>query len=229
MARNGAYKIIEGHKNKPHSKKSALQWQYYAKVIEFRNISDNDTSRVRVFATIYKDSSCAIDIQPFENFPKQRIENLGDVPEQQNGHTLSYDEQMAMLMRVVAICKSNYNYSVNNFIHLRVYLESMGDFNVYVSERYDSLLQNGYDTDKYEAFYMTLNSSYLTEDLKLIFNDYKIVCDSEPSFLYPRQIGYSQFASNNKLKKKYTLDYVYSGMFAEYRIIKVEKTGNDIE
>lgn len=197
-------------KNLPYNDK------YYARVIEFRNISDNDTSRVRVFATIYKDSSCAIDIQPFENFPKQRIENLGDVPEQQNGHTLSYDEQMAMLMRVVAICKSNY--CVNNFIHLRAYLESMGDFNVYVSERYDSLLQ--YDTDKYEAFYMTLNSSYLTEDLKLIFNDYKIVCDSEPSFLYPRQIDYSQFASNNKLKKAYTLDYVYSGIFAEYRIIK---------
>lgn len=46
--------------------------KYYARVIEFRNISDNDTSRVRGSATIYKDSSCAIDIQPFESL--QNIE-----------------------------------------------------------------------------------------------------------------------------------------------------------
>ncbi len=196
----------------PHNDK------YYAKIIEFRNIFNNDTSRVRVIATIYKDSACAIVLQPFEYLQERKIENIGEIPNQTNGYALSYDEQIAMLMKVVVICKNNYN--IDRFIHLRAYIESMGDFNVEISERYDSLLQTANATDKYEAFYMALNSSCFSEDLKLIFNDCNIVCDTEPSFLYPKRIDYTLFASTNKLKKKYTLSYVYSGMFAEYRIMK---------
>ena len=61
-----------------------------------------------------------------------------------------------------------------------------------------------------------------SEDLQLLFSDYQVVYDSESLFLFPEKISYTKFASYNKLKKQYTRDYVYSGVFAEYRINKKE-------
>lgn len=78
------------------------------------------------------------------------------------------------------------------------------------------------DANIYNTLHVVLEESDLSEDLQLLFSDYQVVYDSESLFLFPEKISYTKFASYNKLKKQYTRDYVYSGVFAEYRINKKE-------
>ena len=141
------------------------------------------------------------------------------IPEQLSGYALSYDEQIAMLLKVTDICKNKHR--VKDFVFCRAYLETMGDFNVYFTEQYDSLAKTK-ESDKYELLHTVLEHSCLSEDLKLVFKDYNVVHDIESPYVNPKQINYARFASCNKLKKQHTRDYVYSGVFAEYRIKKKE-------
>lgn len=193
--------------------------RYYARAIEFSGVSGNDTSKVRIVATIYRDSACAITISPFGYVTKQTIQTFRMIPEQLSGYALSYDEQIAMLLKVIDACKGKYR--VKDFVFCRAYLETMGDFNVYFTEQYDSLTKTK-ELDKYELLHTVLEHSCLSEDLKLVFKDYNVVHDIESPYVNPKQINYARFASCNKLKKQYTRDYVYSGVFAEYRIKKKE-------
>ena len=194
--------------------------RYYARVIEFSGVSGNDTSKVRIVATIYRDSACAITISPFEYVIERNIKDLEKTPNMSNGYVLSYDEQIAMLLKVTDICKNKYG--VKDFVHICACYDGMGDLAVQMSEKYDSLLETVNDANIYNTLHVVLEESDLSEDLQLLFSDYQVVYDSESLFLFPEKISYTKFASYNKLKKQYTRDYVYSGVFAEYRINKKE-------
>lgn len=194
--------------------------RYHARVLEFNNVSNNDTSKIRIIATIFKNYDCAITVSPFEYVSKQTIQTFRTIPEQSSGYALSYDEQIAMLLKVIHTCKNKY--SVRDFVFLRVYLETMGDFNVYFTEQYDSLIKTKEHTDKYELLHTVLEQSYLLDDIKLVLKDYNVIHDIETPYVNPKQISYTQFSSNNKLGKQYTQNYVYSGVFAEFRIKKKE-------
>lgn len=194
--------------------------RFYARVIEFCSVSGNDSSQVRITATLYRDSACAITVSPFEYVAERNINDLTKTPKMSKGYALSYDEQIAMLLKVIDICKSKYG--VKEFVHLCAYYDGMGDLAVQMSEKYDSLQKTVNDANIYNTLYVALEESYLSEDLQLLFSDYQVIYDRESAFLFPEKISYTQFASYNKLKKQYTRDYVYSEVFAEYRIMKKE-------
>lgn len=132
---------------------SGTSKDFFEKVIEFHLDYDGDVSPVRVVATFYRNSDCALDVLPMTSSRKTNL----PVP--------SYDEQIAMLYRVINICKEKYG--VSQFIHILISLDCMGDLSAEVVEKRDRFLAAGKDDDN--AYRMAIEDSRLVSDLKLLF------------------------------------------------------------
>lgn len=134
---------------------SGTSKDFFEKVIEFHLDYDGDVSPVRVIATFYRNSDCALDVLPMTSSRKTSL----PVP--------SYDEQIAMLYRVINICKEKYG--VSQFIHILISLDCMGDLSADVVKKRDRFLAAGKDADN--AYCMAIEDSRLVSDLKLLFPD----------------------------------------------------------
>jgi|SRR5574344_566936 hypothetical protein len=193
---------------KPHD---PLFWK---DVIQFRGISNNDTTNVRVIATIFHNNLCGITIYPHE-YQLSTFEEK-PLPPSEDGLALSYDETMSLLFKVAKVCK--FNYKVSGFSHIRMDLSCMGDFSVDFSESFETFLKQYPNKDKYEALRYALQHHRVLGDLQLIFSGHRVEYEEFPVFFFPEKTDYRKYCSYNKVERPHDVDSVHTGLFVEYQL-----------
>lgn len=177
----------------------------YKKAIDFRPVFPNDTSIVHVVVTSNGSTSFGLNLYPVGT------RFGGTLGKKGNGRRLlTYDEQMAMIRKIVKICRERYG--AKRFGYLQLYVGYMGDINIELKQKHDSIMQTAKITSRYspcDAFDSAVMMSQLVSDLKLIFPSDSFYTVDDMGF-DPTHVPYKTFANYNKLSREYDIPFVYS-------------------